>query len=142
MAKKKQNFQSFQTYRGGRFISIYFDMLTSKAWEDLNGNSIKLYLYMLSKYKVKYVKGEVDYCNKEDISIVRSEYSKFMAKNTFEKCIDELIDHGFVKVNEYKSMGGSRKLIIYGFNDVWRKYGTESFAIKDEWKRSKNRHCT
>lgn len=139
MAKGKNNFQSFQSNNGNRFMPIYFDMVTSDAWQDLSGNAIKLYLYMLSKYKVKYVKSQVDYCNKHDISIIRSEYSKFMAKNTFEKCIDELIDHGFIKVVEYKHMGGSRKVIIYGFNDMWQKYGTKSFLIKEEWKRSINR---
>jgi hypothetical protein len=137
--KKKQNFQSFQSSKGGRFIPIYFDMVCSKAWEILSGNSFKLYVYMLSKYKVKYINGQIDYCNKDNISITRSEYSKFMAKNTFERCIDELIDHGFIRVNEYKSMGGSRKLIIYAFNDEWQKYGTEEFNIKNDWKRAKNR---
>lgn len=139
MAKRKQNFQSFQSSKGGRFITIYFDMINSMAWQQLSGNSIKLYLYMLSKYNVKYVNNQIDYCNKNDISVPKSEYSKLMSNHTFQKCIDELIDYGFIRVVKYKPITGARKVIIYAFNNMWQKYGTKDFVIKDEWKRSNNK---
>ncbi|ADK13133.1 hypothetical protein LAbrini_10740 [Clostridium autoethanogenum] len=139
MLRKKTNFQSFQSSKGGRMIPLYFDMFDSEAWQSLSANAIKLYLHMLRKYAAKYVKGELLRCNKDNISMPRSEYLKFMAKNTFEKCVDELIDYGFIRIVEYKPMAGSRKVIIYGFNDMWKKYGTDKFHVKEEWKRAKHR---
>lgn len=139
MLNKRCNFQNFQSSKGGRLVPLYFDMLDSKVWQSLSASAIKLYLKMLRKYTAKYTKGLLVYCNKDNISMPRSEYLEFMAKNTFEKCIDELINYGFVRVVEYKIMAGSRKVIIYGFNDMWKKYGTKEFVIKEEWKRSKNK---
>lgn len=138
-AKRKSNYQSFQSSKGGRMVAIYFDMMESKAWAELSGNDIKLYLHMLKKYTAKFDKGILIKSNKEDICMTRDEYTKFMAKNTFEKGIDKLINLGFVKVMEYQYKCGIRKLIIYGFSDMWQYYGTNKFHIKDCWKRSINR---
>jgi hypothetical protein len=144
--KKKQNFQSFQSNRGGRLIALYFDMMDSKAWSELKGNDIKVYLYMLRKYTANYKKGMLVSCNKDNISIPKNEYLGKdkkqpwiikMNQTTFMNSLDHLIDLGFIKVvrNGYSS----RECNIYGFNDMWKKYGTEKFFIKDEWKRSSNR---
>jgi hypothetical protein len=149
MAKsKKQNYQSFQSAKGGRLAAVYFDMMESKAWEELSGNDIKLYLYMLKKYSAKYFKGILVESNKDNISLPKKEYlgqdetQKWIIKigrSTFTSSIDHLIELGFVKVVEYKPKGGDTKLIIYGFNDMWQYYGTNKFAIKDEWRRTNKR---
>lgn len=137
--KKKSNYQSFQSSGGGRMAAIYFDMIDSNAWKELTGNDIKLYIQMLKKYTATYSKGMLISSNKDNIEMHRAQYTKFMSKPTFETCIDHLIELGFVKVIEYKPQSGSRTLLIYGFNDMWKHYGTNKFYIKDSWRRAKNR---
>ncbi|KAA8674467.1 hypothetical protein [Clostridium sp. HV4-5-A1G] len=137
---KRNNYQSFESH-DGRYTRIFDDMIDSAAWDELSGNAIKLYIKMKRKYVPAYDgKGQLIKCNKDDISMPKSEYSKFMSPNTFQKCIDELISCGFIRVVEYKPLEGSRKVIIYGFSDMWQKYGTKDFVIKDEWKRAKNKN--
>lgn len=146
MLKKKQNFQSFQSNNGGRLIALYFDMIDSKAWSELKGNDIKVYLYMLRKYTASYTKGMLVSCNKDNISIPKNEYLGKdkkqswiikMNQTTFMNSLDHLIELGFIKVvrNGYNS----RECNIYGFSDMWKKYGTKDFTIKDEWRRAPKR---
>ncbi|KAA8673388.1 hypothetical protein [Clostridium sp. HV4-5-A1G] len=146
MPKKKQNFQSFQSSKGGRFMPIYFDMVDSKAWSELKSNDIKVYLYMLRKYTAKYDKHILISSNKDNISVPKDEYlgkhkkqswSIKMNQTTFMNCIDHLIDLGFIKV--VRDGYASRECNIYGFSDMWKKYGTKDFYIKNDWKRAARR---
>lgn len=140
--RNNSNYQRFQSAKGGRMAALYFDMLDSKAWGALTGNDIKVYLYMLRKYTARFERGQLVKSNKDDISCTRTEYEKQlnMTHNTFEKCIDHLIELGFVRVIEYKYPRGEvGKLIIYGFSDMWQKYGTDEFYIKNAYKRYCNR---
>lgn len=138
--KNKSNYQSFQSSKGGRMTAIYFDMIDSKAWSELTGNDIKLYINMLRKYTATYNRGVLEKSNRDNIEMHREQYTKFMTKPTFEACIDHLIELGFVKVIEYKYQSGSRTVLIYGFNDMWRHYGSNKFHIKEEWRRAPNRN--
>jgi hypothetical protein len=137
MGKNKQNYRPFQSSKGGRFIALFDDMMESPAWEQLTSSEIVLYLYMLKKFRVKYVKGMVDKSNENDISMPKQEYMKLMNNRTFFKSIDHLIELGFIKVIEGRY--ATRECNIYGFNDAWKHYGTDTFNIKDEWKRPKSR---
>lgn len=139
MAKRKSNYQNFQSAKGGRMAPLYFDMLESQAWQELTANDIKLYLAMLKKYTAKYTKGMLVSSNKDNISMARSEYIQLMNNRTFFKSIDHLIELGFIKVISTGSRYGKQKCNIYGFNDMWQRYGTDSFRIKNEWRREKNR---
>lgn len=134
---KKQNYRPFQTEHGGHFLQIYDDMLNSKAWQELTANDIVLYLYMLSKFKVRYSHNEVDKTNEDNISVPQSEYTKLMNNRTFFKSIDHLISLGFIKV--IRSGYSTRQCNLYGFCSEWQKYGTDSFNIKAEWLRPKSR---
>ncbi|URZ02734.1 hypothetical protein [Clostridium felsineum] len=134
---KKITYESFETKGNSNFAAMYFDMLNSQAWQSLRGNSIKVYMFMRSKYKRKIVKEKIVSTNREDISISYKDTG--LGQKAFEKAIDELIATGFIKVNQYKPQGGFKKIIIYGFNDQWKYYNTLRFQIKDEWKRMCNR---
>lgn len=142
-AKKKIVYESFQTGRPtGNFMMLYWDMLDSKAWQELTGNEIQLYLYMLRKYQRKNSNGIIYETNSENISAPENTtkgntgYSEFMNKRMFWKCIDHLIELGFVKLVENRY--ATRQANIYGFNDMWQKYGTKEFYIKSEWLRTDN----
>lgn len=84
-------------------------------------------MHMLRKYQRKVLHGNIENTNYDNISMVKNEYEKFMNARTFSKSIDNLIEHGFIRV------------IKYGFNDAWKFYGTNIFKIKNEWKRI-NKH--
>ena len=117
-------------------MQIFHDMFDSKAWKSLNAYDRDLYMHMLRKHQRKVIQGNIENTNCNNISMVKSEYEKFMNARTFSKCIDNLIEHGFVKVirNGYPI----RKCNIYGLNDEWKRYGNKNFEIKNEWKRLKN----
>lgn len=134
---KKITFEEFETSGKNNFAAIYFDMLKSKAWNELSGNAVKVYMIMRSKYSRKVQHGYIVDSNKDDISISYKETG--LTQHTFEKSIDQLIDLGFIKVNEYKAQGGFKKLIIYGFSNQWKHYNTAKFKIEDKWKRMCNR---
>ena len=149
MAKRKSNTLPYQTTKeGDRLLPIYWDMLESKAWGELSGNDIKLYLYMAKKVSTKWYMNRMISTNKDNICVPRKEYrgedetQKWIIKigiGTFNDCIDNLINLGFVKVEGYKFMQGSKKLIIYGMNEMWSSYGQDKFKIKEHWKRVNNR---
>jgi hypothetical protein len=135
MARKKKSNESFQTGKvNGRFSMLYWDMYDSAAWQELTAKDIQLYLHMLRKYQRINTNGIIHGSNKDNISVTEKDYLKFMAKETFWKSIDHLIELGFVKLirNGY----ASRECNIYGFNDEWQRYGTEAFHIKNEWLRT------
>ena len=136
MAKKKTiTKESFESGNGSsNFIAIYHDMYDSKAYQELTAHDIQLYMAMRRKYSRKVTKGQIWDSNKDNISMPAKEYRKMMHQATFEKCIDHLIELGFIKLveNRYKV----RKCNIYGFSDMWQKYGTKEFHIKPEWRRN------
>jgi hypothetical protein len=132
--KRKQVYESFETSCRSNFVALYWDMLDSKAWQELTAHDIQLYIYMRRKYQRKVTNGQIWDSNKDNISIPRNEYLKLMHQQTFEKSIDHLIDLGFIKLIENRY--AVRKCNIYGFNDMWAKYGTDEFYIKPEWRRT------
>jgi len=147
--KKKSNTLPYQTTKeNDRLLPIFWQMLESKAWEELTGNDIKIYLYMAKKVNTKWSMNMIVSTTKDDISVPRNEYKGLdkkqawkikMSNDTFTKCIDNLINLGFVKVNGYKDLQGSKRVIIYGMNEMWHHYGTDKFYIKEHWKREKER---
>lgn len=138
MKKKKGTYESFETYKPSNFLALYWAMIDSKAWEELTAHEIQLYIYMKRKYQRKVSKGTVYETNKDNISIPVSEWRKLMHQRTFYKSIDRLIELGFIKLVENNKH--IKKCNIYGFNDMWAKYGTKDFEIKREWLRDKSKY--
>ena len=56
-----------------------------------------------------------------------------LSNNTIMSDIDALIDNGFLKVTYHGKI--ARKPNIYGFSNMWRKYGTDDFFIHPNNKR-------
>lgn len=136
---KRSNHQSFQSAKGGRLIAIFDDMFKSVPGQELfkDAKAFQLYFLFLSKYNAKYLDKVLVSSNKNDISIPVSEYTQYMTQRTFEKCIDKLIELGFIKL--IKSGYSTRECNVYGLNDMWQHYGTNKFFINEEWKRPSNR---
>jgi len=147
--KQKSNTLPYQTTKeGDRLTPIFWQMMEGKAWGELSGNDIKIYLYMAKKVTTVYSMHQVVSTNKDDITVPRKEYrgedltQKWIIKlgvGTFNDGVDNLINLGFVKVNGYKFLRGNKRVIIYGMNEMWVHYGTSKFHIKEDWKRKSNR---
>lgn len=139
MGRQKQKnkvFEEWQTNGNSNFMQIFHDMFDSKAWKNLNAYDRDLYMNMLRKHQRKVIRGNIENTNYNNISMVKNEYEKFMNARTFNKSIDNLIEHGLIKV--IKNGYVTRTCNIYGFNDEWKRYGTKNFEVKNEWKRIKS----
>ena len=139
MAKDKQTNESFETSGNSNFTALFWDMFDSKAWRNLSSNDINVYMNMRRKYSRRVLHGVITNSNKDNIEMPKDDYLKFIGQVAFANSIDSLIDNGFIKVIKYKPLGGSRNVIIYGFADMWKYYGTSKFIVKEEYKRIKNR---
>jgi len=125
------------TNPNGKFMMFFWEMYDSKAWKELTAKDKELYIHMFRKHDIN----KAGDSNENNISLVEKTYEdnigygELMRKETFWKCIDHLIELGFVKLVENRY--DIRECNIYGFNDMWKHYGTEYFHIKPQWYRTK-----
>jgi len=125
LAKKKATFQRWESKTGNdKYYRICQSMFTSKPWLELSIYAHEVYSLMKQKYTRNDSKGTD---NKDDISLTYAETSAVMNKKTFTKAIDELIEHGFIKLVILGRI--VRKTNIYGFSEMWEYYGTPKFQI-------------
>lgn len=143
-AKKKKTYESFETIAGSNYAALYWDMLDSDAWKQLTASDITLYLYFKRKFHRKVIHGIICDSNKDNITFPKHTYGNkpdeigyedVMNERTFSKSIDHLIELGFIRVVENRWT--QRLSTIYGFSDMWKKYGTSEFNIKSTDRRCK-----
>ena len=132
MKKAKKVHESFESfYTNGRFLKITSDMVQSVAWDELSLMEEGLYI----KFKQKYTKYKDATDNRNNITMPKNEYQKFMNMRTFWKCTDNLIEKGFIRV--IQDRWTTRESTIYGFSEQWKFYKTESFLINSQDRRHK-----
>jgi len=130
--KKKKLFEDFESNRdNGKFHKVSDDMVQTTVWKELSLVERALYY----EFKLKFTKYRDGTTNTNNIEMPRSEYSKFMNDRTFWKSIDNIIEHGFIRVVENR--WNTRECTIYGFSTQWRNYGTSAFTIKLSDRRAK-----
>jgi hypothetical protein len=131
MARKKDYgfkvWEKVLEHPDGKHVRITNNMMESKAWKQLTPHAVQLYLYMKSKYNKN---------NENDISCTYAEGEKLMSKLTFTKALDQLIEHGFIKV--IRQSWTSRECNIYGFHFMWQNFGTDKFTVRPRKKRQSN----
>jgi len=127
--KTKKDFE-FRPFEGisktGPYLRIKKDMMESKAWQALNIHSIVVYLYIKAKY---------NFNNANDISFTYREAAQLMHKSTFTKAIDQLIECGFIKIEQHR--WNTRESTIYALTDQWRLYGTDQMKITPRISRKR-----
>lgn len=106
-------------------------MIKEDVWKELS--LIERALYYEFKAKFTVFKDGTD--NANNISMPKSEYTQFMNERTFIKSVDNLIEHGFIRVVENR--WNTRECTIYGFSKQWRYYGTDKFNVTDSDRRNK-----
>lgn len=113
MSRMKRKLTPFHTYETNnkydeKYIRVTRTLLMNKKFIELSSNAKVLYLYMRDW---GYPTPEVKY----SISMAR----ELMSKNTFIKCINELIQAGFIKLAWSNKYSGQPN--IYVFSDNWWK---------------------
>ena len=124
--KRSYEFESWESNtKTGKYVRIANDMQDSAAWEDLSCFAVRVYLLMKKKYNKN---------NADDISLTYKEAGKYMNARTFTKSIDELIEHGFIKI--VRQSWTSRECNIYAFSENWKRFGTTEFLMEPRRKRA------
>jgi hypothetical protein len=112
--KKDYGFKPFQKMPGSidkKFTRIHESLFESKAWGDLTVHAQILYISMIRKYNGS---------NERNIMFKQDEGEKIMGKNTFHKCIKELVSHGFIDYVEHNKF--TRLANIFGFSTNWHSF--------------------
>jgi hypothetical protein len=126
--KKDYGFKMFEksATADNRHIRITLNMMESKAWKKLTVHSRVVYQEMKAKYTGS---------NENDISFTYKEATEIMNDRTFTKCIDQLIECGFIKLIQQNWT--KREPNIYGFSEQWKLYGTNNIEVKPRKKRTR-----
>jgi hypothetical protein len=118
---KDYGFKPFQKMPGTqekRFSKFHESLFSSKAWQGLTVYSKVLYIEISRKFNG---------LNEDNISITYDEGGKLMNKKTFTKSLDQLIEHGFIRIVEHNPHNA--KCNIYALHTAWHQYGTEGFKV-------------
>lgn len=107
----------------GAFTPVPTEMLHSKAFKSLTGNSAKLFPYLLNAGKL------AEHRQEPDFSYTYSQATKAgFSKSTFSRVLKELHEKGFFVFTEY---GGKRSFGLsahkFRLSDRWRDFGTDKF---------------
>ena len=123
------------------------DLISSKAYWKLTGNSIRVFEIFLLKRKMKRTTigkhGLNNIVNNGQIIFTYNEAEEKygISKSTFMRARDVLIEVGFIEISEH---GGEHQPIRYAISNNWMKYPKESFkrpksgnlvGIKTRWKK-------
>lgn len=90
-----------------RFVQLAGSQLESFRTKGLSGSAFKLYVYML-----------LESCGKKEFTFPHSTYKELMAKPTFEKAKQELINKGYIEIKQNNA--NLRKPNVYEFTHKWQ----------------------
>ncbi|MNP27172.1 hypothetical protein D3C76_1200630 [compost metagenome] len=120
---KDYGFKPFQKMPGTqqkKFHKFHESLFESPAWNGLTIHSKMLYIEMSRKFNGT---------NESEILFLQKEGVQIMGKNTFHKCIKQLVDHGFIEYvqwNKYNSLAN-----VYGFSTRWHTFIPEQTGKSD-----------
>lgn len=128
MTKKKSYLQGYQ-YAGEskpRNLGIYKSLITSPAWYDLKTSSQSLYLQLVAKSNV----------DDNYVFFYRKELKKIkIGHTTYIKAIDDLIDHGFIRVVGYMYMSKFKPTLCVSVKCItWRNW-TADMTVEEFTER-------
>jgi hypothetical protein len=136
-----------QKYKRRRSKDFYFprDILFSKAFRQLTGTAIFVYMIFRTKMSMKPYEGSKSkrsgkdkyYC--QNINEIQFTYKEALEKHgltrpRFVRAIDWLIKVGLIDII-HQGSGLYKDVSLYGISDRWMKYGTDEFIVKNRAKR-------
>ena len=92
------------------FAAILKHMLQSKAWENLSNPARVAYVHM---------KGKLCNAHQTEVTLSYREMEKFMHQNTFTRAIKQLVENGFIEIEQ--KGGLYRKRNYYTLIEGWRQ---------------------
>ncbi|MEZ4600579.1 MAG: hypothetical protein R2940_12395 [Syntrophotaleaceae bacterium] len=114
----------------GTFIE--YDLLESAAYRQLTATARDVFHRFLKKRQLKKRKGskknEWIVANNGEIIFPYSEAEKMeISRATFARCLDSLIECGFIDIEHSGGGGPGKDVSLYGLSERWRKHGTPEF---------------
>ena len=120
-------------------ITLETELLKSAVYRSLSGTQKNMLNDFLMKRRLSKHKGTWQIVNNGDIVYTYNEGKlNGISRSNFMKCLDALIEKGFIDV--YHSGNGGKKgdKSLYWISNRWEKWGTDSFVEK---KRPKDARC-
>lgn len=123
--------------KDGKLANFYFprEIIHSESFWELSGTATRVLLVFWTKRQVRNEgsRSNPEYVtvNNGDITFTyrEAEQKYGIAKSTFQRAIDQLVDVGFIDVATPGS-GLRRGATHYGISQRWRNYGTPDFVQK------------
>lgn len=127
--------------RPGPIVVVDRELLQSKAFRDLTGQSVKVLLWFLAKRQMKKVKtakregwviandGEIVF------SYAEAENKCGLTRQAFSKTIEQLVALGFIDIARLGT-GVGKVPTLYAISERWRGYGTAGFKPARRMKRA------
>jgi hypothetical protein len=110
-------------------------LLKSKVWLSLGGKAPQVFMIFMSKRNTtkqgerKKQQKEYSAWNHKELEFTYSEAAKMgIGEHAFRRAIDNLVDHGFIDIEEYGG-GVEQRKTIYRLSNRWKKWGTDEFHM-------------
>ena len=110
------------THENWSYFRIADDMVNSEAMKDLSDSAFRLYCGMKMEYRPdRPRKGILVPTNEKNILYPVSKWQEqFTCHRDFNKRIKELVDHGFITIEERGK--STRTPNVYAFSDGWKTW--------------------
>lgn len=115
-------------------LVINKNLIMSDAFKSLTSTSKDVLMKFFCKRQMRKVKhkgrsnsweisnnGEIEYCYSEA-------EKDGISRPTFQRSIDQLIEHGFIEITHQGSGGRKGDKSLYALVDNWKKFGTDEFT--------------
>lgn len=119
------------------YAALYVTMLVSNAWVNLSDEAKALYVVLKSQLKDtrnRELQGEDGEKPRFYFNRSKAERLGYTNPNKVKRCIDELIDQGFIKLEQ--SGWNTRTKSIYSFSDEWQKKELKPKKVMPKRKNS------
>jgi len=137
-----------QRHRRRKYADMYIDrdVILSKAFMELSGTAVRVYLFFLNKRVMKPFeggkpkrsgKGKYYVANNGEIQFTYAEAVEkyhIRSRGTFRDAIDQLVRVGLIDVAK-TGMGLCKDVSLYAISERWKLYGTDEFVVKKRPKR-------
>jgi len=124
--KEQFDFKPFEStcIKPKHYLRIADNMMASKAWIDISCFAKVAYLYMKDKF---------NFTNEDDISLTYKEVKelKLMDKARYTKSLDELIEHGFIRIKRQGILNVCTKFELI---NEWQYFDTNALKVKSRVK--------
>ena len=74
-----------------RYVKLTYDLLNSSSWQFLNPSSVRVYIEICRRYN-GYNNGKIAMSHNDCVAVIKA------GKQTVNRAIKQLVEHGFIKI--------------------------------------------